>query len=130
MSLLKSTNKNIISQFKKSSIFMDNLKRFVVMIAIPLIIINILAAVYYYRSVSLESSMASNQIFSSTSSALEKIYDETEEIYLSLMIEPGMALFTSADDYFALSEYEIKSINNVIIKANPSDVGIEVYLVI
>lgn len=130
---LKNTNKSIISQFKKSSIFMENLKRFVVMIAIPLIIINILAAVYYYRSVSLESSMASNQIFSSASSAIEKVYDETEEIYLSLMLEPGMNIFTSTDNYFALNEYEIKSINNIASAAQkylaPSDTihSVDVY---
>ena len=114
---LKSTNRNIISRFKKSSIFMSNLRRFVVMIAIPLIIINILAAVYYYRSVSLESSMASNQIFSSASTLIEKIYDETEEIYLSLMLEPGMTIFTSTDDFLELGEYEMKTINNVISAA-------------
>lgn len=130
---LKSTNRNIISRFKKSSIFMSNLRRFVVMIAIPLIIINTLAAVYYYRSVSLESSMTSNQIFSSASSTIEKIYDETEEIYLSLMIEPGMTVFTSTKDFINLGEYEMKSINNVISAAQkylvPSDAikSIDIY---
>ena len=133
MSGLKNTNKNIISRFKKSSIFMENLKRFVVMIAIPLIIINTLAAVYYYRSVSLESSMTSNQIFSSASSAIEKIYDETEEIYLSLMLEPGMTVFTSTNDFLNLGEYEMKSINNVVSAAQkylvPSDAikSIDIY---
>lgn len=130
---LKKTHTNIIARFKKSSIFMSNLRRFLIMIAIPLIIVNILTAVYYYRSVSLESRMSSSQIFASTAFSLEKLYDETEEIYLALMVESGMTLFTTADDIINMDDYKKRAINDLIQVAGkycmPSDgiMSIDVY---
>lgn len=110
---IKKSKRDLISRFKKSSIFMSNLKRFTVIIAIPLIILNLLTAMYYYRSISLESRMTSTQIYSMAQGKMESAYEETEKIFLSLILEPGLESIMDADSFYSLNEYQIKHVNEL-----------------
>ncbi len=108
-------HKNIlISHFKRSSIFMSHLKRFFTIIVIPLAILVLILTVYYYRAVSLESKTSSSQIFASAKSKIETLYNSTEEIYLSLLLENGFPVFMNTSGIPELDEYGIRSVNSLV----------------
>ncbi len=99
----KSTYKNFILQFKSGSIFVASLKRFMLLLFIPLIILNFLTTLYQQKATALELKVASDHIFSTVSNTVEKIYDEAENIFLLLSLEKGLELFVGTDDITTLS---------------------------
>lgn len=90
---MKKTLKNhFFDKFKWSNIFILNLKRSMVFIVIPLIAINILSMVYYYKNISLEYSSSSNQILSSVENVISKTIVECENIFNIISKEQGLDL--------------------------------------
>lgn len=90
---MKKTLKNhFFDKFKWSNIFILNLKRSMVFIVIPLIAINILSMVYYYKNISLEYSSSSNQILSSVENVISKTIAECENIFNIINKEQGLDL--------------------------------------
>jgi len=90
---MKKTLKNhFFDKFKWSNIFILNLKRSMVFIVIPLIAINILSMVYYYKNISLEYSSSSNQILSSVENVISKTTAECENIFNIISKEQGLDL--------------------------------------
>ena len=113
MAGLKKQKINLISRFRKSSIFVSHLKRFLAIIVIPLILLNLVMTIYYYRVVSLESKMSSIQIFSSAHTKVESLFKESEEIFLALALEEGMNSFMEAESMVELSDFDRRATNEL-----------------
>ena len=88
----KPNEKHFFEKFKWSSIFILNLKRSMGLIVIPLIAINILSTVYYYKNISLEYSSSSKQILSSVDNVLTNTLSECEDIFNTISKEHGLSV--------------------------------------
>ena len=109
--------KTLVRNFKWSSIFVSNLKRAVAIIAIPLIIITLIATVFYYKTVSAESRISSNQVFSTTANMVENIYDEAETVFCILAAEYGLDVFMSTDSIPDLEPIKQRYIKQMVSMA-------------
>jgi len=90
-------------KFKWTNIFMLNLKRSMTLIAIPLILINILATVYYYKNISLEYSASSKQILSSVENTISNTISECEDIFNMISTDVGLGYLMQADKIESLA---------------------------
>ena len=93
MSRLQKNYKNLISQFNRSSVFFLNLKRSLIFIALPSLVLNIFASFYYYKNVTSEAKIASERVFDSVAGRAEDIYEEAENLFSTLMLESGIDIF-------------------------------------
>lgn len=87
-----SGEKHFFEKFRWSSIFILNLKRSMGLIVIPLIAINILSTIYYYKNISLEYSSSSKQILSTVENTLTNTLSECEDIFNTISKEHGLTL--------------------------------------
>ncbi len=100
--------KSLIYQFKWRSIFITNLKRFMLLITIPLIILNFFTSLYQHRATMLELRMASQQTFSATENTVADIYAEVENLFYLLVLEYGLDIFMQTTDISSLTPDNIK----------------------
>ena len=95
---MKKFNENhFFEKFKWSNIFILNLKRAMLFIAIPLIAINILASVYYYKNLSLEYSVSSRQMLSSVENVVRNTLSGCEDVFNMISTERGLSALMRAD---------------------------------
>lgn len=112
MSRLQKNYKNLISQFNRSSVFFLNLKRSLIFIALPSIVLNIFASFYYYKNVTSEAKIASERVFDSVAGRAEDIYEEAENLFSTLMLESGIDIFLKTDDVVSLSANALTVVQN------------------
>lgn len=73
-----------------------------IILTIPLIILNFLAMLYYYKATTAELRATSNQVFSTATNVIEDIYEETDELFSAMAIHSGMHTFTETKDVTSL----------------------------
>ena len=103
---------NNIRIFDKNSVFYYYCKLFLVVFLIPFFIFNAIMISYYYKNLSLRSEMNVRTTFSNTSNAISNIMSETESIYLTLLREPALTAFMSAETLEGMGYY-YKDINEL-----------------
>ncbi len=109
----KSLKNHFFEKFRWSNIFILNLRRSMALIAIPLIAINILSTIYYYKNISLEYSSSSKQILSSVENVISNTMAECEDIFNTINKEQGLNLLMQTEHIESLTGSRATPISNL-----------------
>lgn len=101
----------LVRQYQWNSIFYKNFKKTLLVVFLPFILI-ICGFCVYYRSVLIsETTQAANQEFLALSNTMNRVFDETERLYLQISNNVYTSLFLNAPDSASLSFHNSTNIN-------------------
>lgn len=113
----KNGQKHFFEKFNWSNIFILNLKRSATFIAIPIILINIFAMVYYYKNISLEYSASSKQILSSVENIIAGTKSDCEDIFNMISSDLSLNVLMQAEkieDFSGARSEPITKLRNIL----------------
>jgi two-component system sensor histidine kinase YesM len=88
----------LIKKYSWKSVFIQNLKRFLLIIMIPFIIINGFITFYYTKTISKEANVSATQDFTVAQNTLKNIFYETERLYYTFVSNNDVNYFLSMPD--------------------------------
>ena len=94
----------ITEQYKWKSIFFKNLKKSVMIISIPVLIMVLVISCFYREMLTREAKLSTRQDFSTLEARLTNLYNETERLYLDICNNAAMSVFLS--DSNSASEFK------------------------
>ena len=111
---------NIIRQYKWNSIFYKNLKKTLIMVFLPFLIIVSIFAFYYRNAIITEATQSATQNFSTLSNSVNNMFKETEKLYMRASNDVYISLFLSTSEPNKLNFNASREISKAISDLNAS----------
>ena len=111
---------NIIRQYKWNSIFYKNLKKTLIIVFLPFLIIVSIFAFYYRNAIITEATQSATQNFSTLSNSVKNMFTETERLYMRTSNDAYISLFLSTSQPKDLNFNASREISKAISDLNAS----------